>query len=326
MNVADKGAAPQPSAFLSIVVPVYDEEECFPALLARLLALSERLNGLALELWFVNDGSRDGTPRLLEEAATRHGCVKVIHFSRNFGHQAAVTAGLDHAEGEFVCVIDADLQDPPEIIPEMLALARQGYDVVYGKRRNRSGETWFKKTSAALFYRLLTAICRVEIPTDTGDFRLVSRRGVRAFRRLRETHRFVRGMVPWVGFRSTAFLYDRQERHAGATKYPLLKMARFATDAILSFSNYPLRISTVFGLSMTALSLLGIVVIVYLRLFTSFTVPGISAVLFFMLLISGVQFIILGLIGEYIGRIFEQVKQRPLYVIAATANFDPGEP
>lgn len=311
------------SGLLSIVVPIYNEEECFPSLLKRLLALSEQVGDWELELLFINDGSRDGTARMLEEAATKHPCVRVIHFSRNFGHQAALTAGLDHAEGNYVCVIDADLQDPPEIIPEMLAVALQGYDVVYGKRRNRSGETWFKKATASLFYRLLTAVCRVEIPTDTGDFRLVSRQVVSAFRRLREVHRFVRGIVPWVGFRSTAFVYDRQERFAGVTKYPFFKMARFAMDAILSFSYFPLRISTYLGLGMTVLSILGIVLVTYLRLFTNYTIPGISAVLILVFLTSGVQFIILGVMGEYVGRIFEQAKQRPLYLIAATSNLDP---
>lgn len=323
MNLSVEGDTPLATGLLSIVVPIYNEEACFPVLLDRLLALHGRLNGLDLELLFVDDGSRDGTSRLLEAAAARHPSVKVIAFSRNFGHQAALTAGLDYAEADYVCVIDADLQDPPEIIPEMLALAQQGYDVVYGKRRERAGETAFKKTSASFFYRFLTAICRVDIPTDTGDFRLVSRRVVTAFRQMRETHRFVRGMVPWVGFQSTAFLYDRCERFAGTTKYPFFKMVRFATDAILSFSNFPLRVSTYVGLCMTALSLLGMIVVLYLRLFTRFTVPGVSAVLFLVLLMGGVQFIILGVMGEYIGRIFEQVKQRPLYVIAATSNLNP---
>lgn len=309
---------------LTIVVPIFNEQECFPALLGRLLGLKDKLGDTELELLFVNDGSRDSTPQLLESAAKGHSCVKVIHFSRNFGHQAALTAGLDHAESDYACVIDADLQDPPEIVPEMLALARQGHDIVYGKRRKRAGETWFKKTTAAMFYRLLTAICRVEIPTDTGDFRLVSRRVVLAFRQLRESHRFVRGMVPWVGFKSTPFLYDRAERHAGTTKYPIVKMTLFAMDAMLSFSNFPLRISTMIGLGMLAMSLVGMLLVLYLKLFTGFTVPGISAVLFLILLTSGAQFIILGLIGEYIGRIFEQGKKRPLYLIATTCNIDAG--
>ena len=310
------------SGLLSIVVPICNEKECFPLLLQRLMALTGRLKGHELELIFVNDGSNDGTASLLNEAATQSRCVKIIHFSRNFGHQAALTAGFDHADGDFVCVIDADLQDPPELIPDMLLLALQGYDVVYGKRRNRSGESWFKKTTASLFYKFLTTVCRVDIPTDTGDFRLVSRRVVQSLRKLREAHRFVRGLVPWVGFRSTALLYDRQDRHAGYTKYPFVKMVHFATDAILSFSNFPLRVSTFVGLGMTALSLVGIIAVLYLRLFTTFTVPGISAVLCLMLLISGIQFIILGMMGEYIGRIYEQTKGRPLYLVASTSNIN----
>lgn len=321
MNPSDSSSPASPR-LLSIAVPIFNEEECFPKLLERLLALRPRLNGFGLELIFVNDGSRDGTAELLDAAAAQHPCVKVIQFSRNFGHQAALTAGLDRASGDFVAVIDGDLQDPPELIPDMLTKALEGYDVVYGQRRNRPGETWFKRTTASLFYRLITAICRVEIPRDTGDFRLVSRRLVLAFRELRETHRFIRGMVPWVGFRSVPHLYDRHERYSGSTKFPFLKMARFAMDAILSFSNSPLRLSTFLGAAMTAFSILGMLVIGYLRVFTSYTVPGISAVLFVVLLTSGVQFIILGLIGEYIGRIFEQSKGRPLYVVASTRNFE----
>ena len=326
MNTTDDATMSSVSGLLSIVVPIYNERECFSVLLQRLMALAGRLGGHELELIFINDGSNDGTACLLEEAATQYQCVKVIHFSRNFGHQAALTAGLDYADGDFVCVIDADLQDPPELIPDMLLLACQGYDVVYGKRRNRSGESWFKKTTASLFYRFLTAICRVNIPTDTGDFRLMSRRVVKSLRSLRETHRFVRGLVPWIGFRSTALLYDRQDRHAGYTKYPFFKMLHFATDAILSFSNFPLRVSTFVGLGMTILSLLGIAVVLYLRLFTAFTVPGISAVLCLMLLTGGMQFIILGMMGEYIGRIYEQAKGRPLYLVASTSNISSRVP
>lgn len=308
------------SGLLSIVVPVYNEESCFPELLRRLSVVREKLAPQFVELIFVNDGSSDGTPRLLDEAASRHDFVKVIHFSRNFGHQAALTAGLDRADGEFVCIIDADLQDPPEIIPAMLEKAGQGYDIVYGQRRSRQGETFFKKATAALFYRLLRRICGVSIPADTGDFRLMRREAVLAFRTMRENHRFIRGMIAWVGFRSTPFLYDRQQRHAGATKYPFAKMLRFAMDAIFSFSNLPLRISTYIGLTMTVLAILGLMAVVYLRVFTTYTVPGISAVLCVVLLSGGIQFLILGAIGEYVSRIYEQTKQRPLYIVARTSN------
>ena len=312
--------SPTAARILSVVVPVFNEAECFPVLLSRLLALQPRLGGFRLELIFVNDGSSDGSDVLLEDAGRTYPNVKVLHFSRNFGHQAALTAGLDHARGDYVCIIDADLQDPPEIVPDMLRRALEGFDVVYGQRRERAGETWFKKASAAVFYRLLAAICGVKIPVDAGDFRLVSRRLVEAFKQVREPHRFIRGLVPWIGFRSTPFLYDRHVRHAGTTKYPFLKMFRFATDAILSFSNVPLRISTYLGLGVTCLSAIGILLMVYLRLFTTFTVPGISAVICLILGLGGVQLIILGLLGEYIGRIFEQGKSRPLYIIASSTN------
>lgn len=315
---------PQPPerTLLSIVVPVFNEAECFGALLDRLLALKPQLRGTRCEIIFVNDGSSDGTDLLLEDAANTHPEVKVLHFSRNFGHQIAVTAGLDVAEGDYVCIIDADLQDPPEIVPAMLEKAREGYDVVYGQRHARPGETWFKRASAKAFYRLLSAICGVKIPIDTGDFRLISRRVVLALRKVREPHRFIRGLVPWVGFRSVAFPYDRHERYAGTTKYPFMKMFRFAMDAALSFSKLPLQVSTFIGLGMTLFSIIGILIMIYLRLFTTFTVPGISLVICVVLMTGGVQFIILGLLGEYIGRIFEQGKQRPLYIIAARSNLD----
>ncbi len=308
------------SPSLSIVVPIFNEEGCFPALLERLIALRHTLAPIDLDLVFVNDGSSDLTPHLLDEAAAKYPFVKLLHLSRNFGHQAALTAGLDHAEGEFVCVIDADLQDPPEAIPDMLLLARQGYDVVYGQRRSRRGETLFKRLTAAAFYRVLQRICGISIPADTGDFRVMHRNVVLAFRRMRESHRFIRGMVAWVGFKSVPFPYDRHERLAGTTKYPFTKMLRFAMDAILSFSNLPLRFSTYIGFVMTLLALAGVLLVLSLRLLTTYTVPGISAVLCVILLIGGIQFLILGAMGEYVSRIYEQTKQRPLYIVSRTAN------
>ena len=308
---------------LSIVVPIYNEEGCFPTLLQRLLAVSEKMVGWRVDFLFVNDGSTDGTSGLLDDAAAHNANAKTIHLSRNFGHQAALTAGLDNAGGDFVCIIDADLQDPPEIIPDMVALAVEGYDIVYGKRRSRRGETMFKKATAAAFYRILQFICGVSIPADTGDFRVMRRNVVLAFREMRESQRFIRGMVAWVGFRSTPFLYDRNERHAGQTKYPFMKMLRFALDAIFSFSNLPLRISTYVGVVMTILASAGLVVVLSLRIFTAYTVPGISAVLCVMLLSTGIQLLILGALGEYVSRIYEQVKQRPIYIVARTSNL-PG--
>lgn len=308
---------------LSIVVPIFNEEGCFPVLLQRLLAVSEAMAGWNVDFLFVNDGSTDGTTGLLDDAAARHAAAKTIHLSRNFGHQAALTAGLDKAAGDFVCIIDADLQDPPEIIPAMVARAAEGYDIVYGQRRSRKGETVFKKATAAAFYRVLQVICGVSMPADTGDFRVMRRNVVLAFREMRENHRFIRGMVAWVGFRSTPYLYDRDERFAGHTKYPFMKMLRFALDAIFSFSNLPLRVSTYIGVVMTLLASAGLLVVLSLRLFTNYTVPGISAVLCVMLLSSGIQFLLLGALGEYVARIYEQVKQRPLYIVARTSNL-PG--
>lgn len=308
---------------LTIVVPIYNEEACLPVLLSRLRAVSEMMTDWRVDFLFVNDGSSDGTALLLDQAAAQSAETRTIHLSRNFGHQAALTAGLDNAAGDFVCVIDADLQDPPEIIPDMVALAMEGYDVVYGKRRSRTGETMFKRASAAAFYRVLQAICGVSIPADTGDFRVMRRNVVLAFREMRESHRFIRGMVAWVGFRSTPYLYDRHERHAGHTKYPLMKMLRFALDAIFSFSNLPLRISTYIGVVMTILASAGLLIVLSLRFFTAYTVPGISAVLCVILLSSGIQFLILGALGEYVSRIYEQVKHRPIYIVARTNNI-PG--
>jgi glycosyltransferase involved in cell wall biosynthesis len=308
---------------LTIVVPVYNEEACLPELFDRLLALQHRIAPRSMDVVLINDGSTDGTPLVLDEAATLHPFIRIIHLSRNFGHQAALSAGLDLADGDFVCIIDADLQDPPEVIPEMLRIACEGNDIVYGQRRTRRGETLFKKATAAIFYRLLRDICGVDVPKDAGDFRLMRKSVVLAFRSMRENHRFIRGMIAWVGFRSVPFLYDRHERYAGKTKYPLLKMAKFATDAIVSFSNLPLRISTYFGFAMTVLAMVGMATVVVLRLFTAYTVPGISAVLFVICLIGGIQFLILGAIGEYISRIYEQTKQRPLYVVSSTRNIRP---
>lgn len=304
---------------LSVVVPVFNEVECLPTLIERLLALKPRLGGYELELLFVNDGSTDGSADLLDTASHDHQ-VAVLHLSRNFGHQAALSAGVDYATGDYVCVIDADLQDPPELIPEMLEKAQRGYDVVYAQRRSRGGESWFKKASAAAFYRALSASCGIAIPVDTGDFRLMSRRVVDVLKTMRETHRFIRGMVPWTGFRSAAFLYDRQPRHAGSTKYPLVKMLRFGLDAILSFSVTPLRLATLLGLLMTAFSFAGLIGVVTLRLFTSHHVPGISAVIFVVFLTSGIQNVLLGVASEYTARVYEQVKDRPNYIVAAAVN------
>lgn len=306
---------------LSVIIPVFNEEASLPELFRRLEVLRGSLAGeLEVEYLFVNDGSRDRTPVLLYELANAHRHVKVLSFSRNFGHQIAVTAGLDHAQGDYDAIIDADLQDPPELIKDMYALALQGYDVVYGQRRSRKGESWFKRASARAFYRLLSYMCEIEVPADTGDFRIMSRRAVSAFRQLRERHRFVRGMVPWLGFRSVPLLYDRDRRHAGETKYPLGKMISFATNAILSFSRKPLALAARLGLLTVVAGVLGAAFMIYLRLFTNIPVPGLTAVLVTIVIFGGVQLVVIGVLGEYIARIFEEVKGRPLYILDETRN------
>lgn len=306
---------------LSVVIPVFNEEESLPETLRRLRALAEKLlPDVDLELLFVDDGSKDNSLAILKRTAASQPNVKVIAFSRNFGHQIAITAGIDLAAGDYVAVIDADLQDPPELIESMYRLAMTGYDVVYGKRRSRAGETVFKRASAAAFYRLFSYMCEMDIPTDTGDFRLMSRQVVEAFKQLRERHRFVRGMIPWVGFRAVPLEYDRDERFAGETKYPLRKMLAFATNAILSFSKKPLTLAIRLGFMTILVGVALGLYVLYLKLFTSIPVPGITAVLLSIVVFSGVQILLIGIVGEYIARIFEEVKGRPLYLVAETVN------
>jgi dolichol-phosphate mannosyltransferase len=305
---------------LEIVVPVFNEEECIDELMSRLIALKDIMRGVETGFTFVNDGSVDATMSKLADYAVRYPFITVLNFSRNFGHQIAVTAGLDHADADYVAIIDADLQDPPELIEEMCRKAQTGIDVVYGKRMTRKGETWFKKVTARIFYRFISKMCDVDIPEDTGDFRLISRRVLIAVKNMRERHRFLRGMMPWVGFTSEPLLYHRDERYAGETKYSLRKMVKFALDAIFSFSNPPIRIATYSGVFIVGFGFLGAILMLYLRLFTSFYVPGIAATILTVILLGGMQIIMLGIIGEYIGRIFEESKNRPLYVMKETIN------
>jgi polyisoprenyl-phosphate glycosyltransferase len=306
---------------LSIVVPVYNEEESIAETVSRLEDLrASNVQEVDIELIFVNDGSRDNSLRLLKQMAGSNPAIKVISFSRNFGHQIAITAGMDMATGGYVAVIDADLQDPPELITDMYRLALSGYDVVYGKRRSRAGETVFKKVTAAGFYRVLNYMCDIDIPADTGDFRLMSRKAVDSFKQLREKHRFVRGMVPWLGYKAAPLEYDRAERFAGVTKYPLRKMVAFATNAILSFSIKPLAMAVRLGLLTILAGLLGGVYLLYLKLFTDFPVLGLTAILITIVIFGGVQILLIGVVGEYIARIFEEVKNRPLYLVEETVN------
>jgi len=312
---------PNEKKLLSIVVPVFNEEESIAETVKRLQKLRDYLaQEINVELIFVDDGCKDKTLVYLRNFTEHNPNVKVISLSRNFGHQIAITAGIDMASGDFVAVIDGDLQDPPELIADMYRKALTGFDVVYGKRRTRAGETIFKKATAAGFYRLLNYMCEIEIPTDTGDFRLMSRKVVDAFKQMRERHRFVRGMVPWLGFKSVPLEYDRAERFAGETKYPLKKMLAFATNAILSFSSKPLTMAIRLGFLTILAGLVGAAYMLYLKLFTSIPVPGLTAILLSIVLFSGVQILLIGVVGEYIARIFEEIKGRPLYLVAETIN------
>lgn len=304
---------------ISIISPVYNEEEVLPELYRRVAAVMEG-TGESWELVLVNDGSRDRSAAIIAQLYEQDARVKGVSFSRNFGFQIAVTAGLDHAQGEAVVLADADLQDPPEVIPEMIAKWREGYDVVYGVRTEREGETWFKRLTAAVFYRLIDRITGIGIPLDTGDFRLMDRRVVDAIRRMPERNRFLRGMVPWVGFRQVGVPYRRRARFAGASKFGSVKqMLPFALNAITSFSYFPLQLATYLGFAMAGISALAILIVIFLRLFTVHTeLTGQATTLVAVLFLGGVQLICLGIIGEYLGRIYDEVKGRPLYLIDKT--------
>ena len=299
---------------LSLVVPVFDEEEGIAAFHARAKSALSALPGLDHEIVYVDDGSTDGTYAALRAFASADSRVSVIKFSRNFGHQIAITAGLDHARGDCVVVIDADLQDPPEVIAEMVGAWREGYDVVYGRRARRAGETRFKLLTAALFYRFLRSMTRIEIPADVGDFRLVSARAATELRRLREKDRFVRGLASWIGFRQTEVMYSRDARIAGDTKYPVRKMLRFALDGITSFSTAPLRLASWLGYAASFFAFLYLLSIP-IQFFFDITVPGFSTIMVALLFLGGTQLICIGIIGEYVGRIFNETKPRPMYIV-----------
>lgn len=310
---------------LQFVIPVYNEEACIDELVRRLDTLQRNQQDLCIEAIFVNDGSTDGSLELLLLHAAKHRFVKIVNLSRNFGHQIAVSAGLDHSDADLVAIIDADLQDPPELVLEMCALQREGYDVVYGKRTKREGESLYKKVTAHIFYRLMNLICSVQIPEDTGDFRLITRRVVMALRGMPERHRFLRGLVAWVGYRSIALEYRRDSRFGGETKYPTRKMARLAMDAALSFSSLPLSIANYVGMAIAIAGFFAGAFVAYLRLFTPHSVPGITAVLIAVVILGGIQLMMLGLVGQYLGRIFEEAKGRPLYLVESAANLGGAE-
>jgi glycosyltransferase involved in cell wall biosynthesis len=311
----------------SLVVPAHDEEAVIDELVARLTQVMDALDGDA-EAIIVDDGSRDRTYQRLVEATSEDARFRLIRLSRNFGHQIALTAGVDLAAGEAVIVMDADLQDPPEVILELAARWREGYDVVYAVREVREGETRFKRATARAFYRAFNRISDVEVPVDVGDFRLVDRRALDVFSQMRESNRFVRGMFSWIGLSQTGVSYQRHERFAGETKYPLRKMLRFATTGVISFSAAPLRAALNLGFFVSIVSFAILVWSLIVKLSGLFDVPGWTSIVVVVTFIGGIQLIVLGVIGEYIGDIHAEVKRRPLYVISELENFpdSPGLP
>ena len=307
---------------ITIIAPVYNEEPVLHELYKRVSRVMDQFDD-PWELILVDDGSRDRSSEIIAELHEADNRVKGISFSRNFGFQEAVTAGLDFSSGDAVILTDADLQDPPEVMPEMIAKWREGFDVVYGVRTEREGETWFKLVTAKMFYRIIHRITSVNIPLDTGDFRLMDRRVVDALGQMRERNRFLRGMVPWVGFKQTGVYFKRDPRFAGDAKFSSFRrMFRFAMNAITSFSYVPLQIATYLGFAIAGLTALAILVVVFLRLFSVHALTGQATTLVAVLFLGGVQLISLGIIGEYLGRIYDEVKGRPLYLVQSKWGLD----
>ncbi len=298
----------------SVVIPVYNEEAVIPETYHRLTKVMESIDA-PYELLFINDGSRDRTGEIIIALAEADERIKLLDFSRNFGHQIAITAGMDYARGDAIVIIDGDLQDPPELIPQMIAKWQEGYEVVYAKRSQRKGETLFKKWTAALFYRLLGVLAEISIPLDTGDFRLIDRKVCDALCSIRERNRFVRGLVSWVGFRQTAIEYIREERYAGESKYPLKKMLRFSMDGITSFSHKPLKLATYLGAVISSASMVYLLVSLGQLIFTASPSAGWSSLIASLMLLNGLILIFFGILGEYIGRISDETKNRPLYIL-----------
>ena len=299
----------------SVVAPVYNENESVSAFSERVTEVMARL-GSAWELVLVDDGSTDGSTEKIRKLAKENHHIRPVIFARNFGHQIAVTAGLDYARGDAVIIIDADLQDPPEVMLDLISKWKDGFEVVYAVRGSREGESRFKLATASLFYRLIQKITDVKIPLDTGDFRLLDRKVVNVMGQMRERHRFLRGMSAWVGYRQIGVKYDRKERFAGETKYPLKKMMQLALNAITSFSYFPLQMATYIGFIAAGISIISIPVVVILRLSIQEALLGQATTLIAVLFLGGVQMITLGILGEYIGRIYDEVKGRPLYIVS----------
>jgi len=310
---------------VSLVVPVFNEVQVLGAFYDRATQALSGLDGIDYEIVFVDDGSQDGSFARLASFGELNPRVRVLKLSRNFGHQIAISAGIDHARGDCVVILDADLQDPPEVVAAMIAKWREGFDVVYGVRSDRAGETPIKLATATMFYRLLGRVTNIHIPANVGDFRLISRRVVEHLKQLREKDRFVRGLVSWVGFPQTGIVYKRDPRHAGETKYPFRKMLSFAFDGITSFSTLPLKIATWTGYAAAILAVLYLLS-VFVQKMLGYTVDGWATIMVAMLFMGAVQLICLGILGEYLGRVFNEVKPRPMYIIEADLKAGPEAP
>lgn len=298
----------------SIIAPIYNEIDNLPELYRRVKEVMDS-NGEPWELVLVDDGSTDGSTEKIRELAKKDKTVRPVIFARNFGHQIAITAGWDYARGDAVVIIDADLQDPPEVILDLAKKWKEGYEVVYAVRGEREGESWFKLWTASVFYRLIYRITDVKIPVDTGDFRLMDRKVVNVLKKMKERHRFPRGMSAWVGFKQIGVTYKRAARHAGVTKYPFKKMLRLAVNAITGFSYFPLQVATFFGFFSAGISILAIPLVAILRLAGSHFFEGQATTLISVLFLGGVQLISLGILGEYVGRLYDEAKGRPLYIV-----------
>ena len=305
----------------SIVVPVFNEEKVLNELYRRLTIVMSKLRE-SYEIIFINDGSIGNSLEIMEKLHSRDKRIKIIDFSRNYGQQIATTAGIDYATGEAIVIIDADLQDPPKVIPELVKKWKKGYDVVYGVRKKREGENFFKKVTASIFYKFLNKITDINIPLDAGDFRLIDRKVANNLKTIREKNRYIRGLTSWIGFRQIGVLYDREKRFAGYTKYSLGKMLKLALDAVFSFSNYPLKIAIYIGFLISGLSFLYLIYVLILKIFMDVTTQGWASIIVAVFFLGGVQLICIGIIGEYIGRIGEEVKKRPLYIIKGVLDDD----
>ena len=308
----------------TIIAPIFNEIENIPALYQRVSEVMNR-TGEAWEFVMVDDGSSDGSTQAILDLKAKDEKVIPVIFARNFGHQIAVTAGLDYSRGQSVIIIDADLQDPPEVILDLIAKWKEGYEVVYAVRSKREGETWFKLFTAAAFYRTIQRITDVNLPMDTGDFRLLDRKVVEVMKGMREKHRFLRGMSVWVGFKQTGVEYERAERYAGETKYPLKKMFRLASDAITGFSYFPLQLATYLGFIAAGSSVVTFLIVIILRLAGSQLLSGQAATLIAVLFLGGVQLISLGMLGEYVGRLYDEAKDRPLYIVRKDLEVEQGQ-